>query len=139
MGAQQTIRRDDRYLELVAACPLRPIRGEEQHARALAVIGELMDQAEISPEEDDYIDVLAGLIERYEGEKFPLPRVTDAEILRHLLEAKGVSQSEAAAGVGIAKSTISEILSGQRRMNRDHIEALAGFFRVSPSVFMQPE
>ena len=58
-------------------------------------------------------------------------------MLRHFLDARGVTRSEAARGAGIAVSTISSILAGKRRMNRDHIEALAQFFNVSPAVFLR--
>ncbi len=138
MGVQ-TIDHHDRYLELVAICPLRPIRSDEQYQLALQTIAEVMDQAEVGPEEDDYIDLLAELIERYESEKFPIPNASDVDVLRHLIDANGGGQSRVAAELGIAKSTMSEILSGQRRMNRGHIEALAAYFHVSPAVFMRPE
>jgi HTH-type transcriptional regulator/antitoxin HigA len=37
---------------------------------------------------------------------------------------------------GIAVSTISEILAGKRGLNRKHIEALARYFHIEPSVFI---
>jgi HTH-type transcriptional regulator/antitoxin HigA len=39
--------------------------------------------------------------------------VADADLLRHLIEAKGVSQADVARETGIAESTISEVLGGQ--------------------------
>ena len=61
--------------------------------------------------------------------------VSDAEMLRHLIEAKGVSQTEISAATGIADSTISEVLKGKRSLNRSHIGKLARYFNVSPDVF----
>ena len=61
--------------------------------------------------------------------------VSDAEMLRHLIEAKGVSQTEISSATGIADSTISEILKGRRSLNRSHIGKLARYFNVSPDVF----
>ena len=61
--------------------------------------------------------------------------VSDAEMLRHLIEAKGVSQTEVADATGIAVSTISEVLQGKRTLNRGHIGKLAKYFSVPPDVF----
>ncbi len=127
----------NRYLELVSQFPLRPILSEEDHERGLTMIETLLSQDRRTRDEDDYITVLSGLIEAYE-DRDALPReVSEADLLRHLIEARGVSQSQLAADTGIAVSTVSEILSGRRRLNRDHITALARYFHVSPSVFLE--
>jgi transcriptional regulator with XRE-family HTH domain len=41
-------------------------------------------------------------------------------------------------GAGIAESTISEVLSGKRRLTRAQLEKLAAYFHVVPAVFMTP-
>jgi len=79
--------------------------------------------------------VLGDLIEQYESEAHPMAPVSDVEMLRHLIEAKGVSQKEVAKATGIADSTISEVLKGKRVLNRGHIGKLARYFGVSPDVF----
>jgi HTH-type transcriptional regulator/antitoxin HigA len=56
-------------------------------------------------------------------------------MLRHLLEAKGVSQTELSQGAHIAKSTISEVLAGKRPFSRQMIRKLADFFQIDRSVF----
>src|ERR1700737_2470458 len=80
----------DRYLELVRAFPLRPIRSDEQLDQAIEVIASLLDREQLEPGEKDYLDVLSDQVERYEETNVPIPRASDAEILRHLIEAKGV-------------------------------------------------
>ncbi len=57
-------------------------------------------------------------------------------MLRHLIEARGGSQTTLAAGTGIAESTISEVLSGRRGLNLKHVVALARYFHVGPAVFI---
>ena len=59
-------------------------------------------------------------------------------MLRHFLESRGLTSTEAAQVAGIAVSTLSSILAGKRKMNRRHIEALARFFRVAPGSFLGP-
>ena len=125
----------DRYLDLVLQFPLRPIRSDEELDEAVQMVDSLLDRRDLAPEEEDYLEVLGDLIERYEGEAHPMAPVSDAEMLRHLIEAKGVSQTEISAATGIADSTISEILKGKRSLNRSHIGKLARYFNVSPDVF----
>jgi transcriptional regulator with XRE-family HTH domain len=57
-------------------------------------------------------------------------------MLRHLLEAKGVSQAQAARQTGIAPSTISEILAGTRTLTRGQMEKVCAYFHVGPGVFI---
>ncbi len=63
-------------------------------------------------------DVLSDLVAAYEEEAVPIKPVSDADMLRFLIEAKGVTQVQAAKEAGIAESTISEVLAGRRKLNR---------------------
>jgi len=125
----------DGYVELVLRFPLRPIRSDDELDRAIQVVDSLVGRPSLSQEEEDYLEVLSDLVERYESEAHPMPPVSDAEMLRHLIEAKGVSQTEVSRATGIADSTISEVLAGKRSLNRAHIGKLATYFKVSPDVF----
>ena len=82
------------------------------------MVDSLLDRRDLAPDEEDYLEVLGDLIEQYEGEAHPMPPVSDEEMLRHLIEAKGVSQTEVSKATGIADSTISEVLKGKRSLNR---------------------
>lgn len=126
----------DRYLDLVRRFPLRPIRSEDELARAIAVVDSLVDRDELDQDEQDYLDVLGDIVEKYEAEHDPMPPVSDAEMLRHLIDARGTTQARVAEETGIAESTISAILAGKRGLNRRHIEILARYFKVKPGVFI---
>ena len=131
--------REDRYLELVRQFPLRPLRTEADLDAAIAIIDLLIDQESLSVPEQDYLDVLSDLVEAYENEVVPMTPVSDSEMLRFLIEQKGVSQSETATGARIAESTISEVLSGKRKLIRTQIGKLARYFHVEPGTFMAGE
>ena len=47
-----------------------------------------------------------------------------ADMLRHLLDAKGVSQAELHRETGISKSSISEVLSGKKSLSRPMMRKL---------------
>src|SRR5438105_3070698 len=108
----------DRYLELVHRFPLRPIRSDKELDQAIRVLDSLLDRTRLEPEEKDYLEVLSDQIERYEDIHVQLPSASDAEVLQHLIEATGVTQAEVAKSAGISESTISEVLSGKRTLNR---------------------
>jgi len=129
----------DVYLELVQRVPLRPIRSEDELDRAIEIVDELIDQDGRGADERDYLDVLSDLIERYEAEAHPIPTASDAEILAHLIEIKGVSQAEVARETALAESTLSEVLAGRRNLNRTHIGRLARYFNVGPAAFQFTE
>ncbi|HWE35166.1 MAG TPA: helix-turn-helix domain-containing protein [Isosphaeraceae bacterium] len=126
----------DRYPELVRRFPLRPIRSEEELDRATAMIDALVDLPERDGDEVDYLDVLSDLVEKYEAVAHPIPAATDGDLIRHLIEARDVTQARLAADVGIAESTISGVLAGKRRLTWPQVSALARYFHISPATFL---
>ena len=125
--------------ELVREFPLRPLRSDADLDAAVAVVDGLIDRDELSPAEQDYLEVLSDLVEAYETKNIPIDPVGDADLLRFLIEDRGETQAQAAAGAGIAVSTISEVLSGKRKLNRKQIEKHARYFHVEPGVFLANE
>jgi HTH-type transcriptional regulator/antitoxin HigA len=110
------------YLKLVRDFPLRPLRSDAELDGAIQVINSLLDRDDLDPGEQDYLDVLSDLVERYEDEHYPIADVPGHEMLAYLMEQKQVTQSEVSSATGIAVSTLSEILKGKRKLNRSHIE-----------------
>lgn len=128
-------RQRDRYLELVQRFPLRPIQSEGEHDAAIEMIDELIDAPSLSSPEQDYLDVLSDLVEAYETIHEPMPETTDAGMLQFLMEIQSRTQTDVARGAKIAASTVSEVLSGKRKLNRAQIGKLARYFHVEPGVF----
>ncbi len=128
-------KRADRYLELIRQFPLRPLRTDADLDAAVAVVDALIDQDDLSAPEQDYLDVLSDLVEAYEEAAVPIKPVGDAEMLRFMIEAKGITQTQVAKAAGIAESTISEVLAGKRKLNRTQVGKLARYFHVEPGVF----
>jgi HTH-type transcriptional regulator/antitoxin HigA len=127
--------KDSKYLELIRTFPRRPIRSESELDRAIALIDSLIDRDDLDPGEEDYLDVLGDLVHNYEAKHHPIAPVSDAEMLRFLLESNEMTQAVLAQKSGIAESTISEILAGKRKLSRRHITAFSKVFQASPAVF----
>jgi HTH-type transcriptional regulator / antitoxin HigA len=110
------------------------IHSDEQLAEYTKALFELTAKSNPAPQEEEAIELLTLLIERYEAEHHPLPDADPVDVLRFLLDQNRLSQRDIAAELG-GESTVSLVLSGKRRLNRDHIERLSRRFHVSPSVF----
>ena len=55
-------------------------------------------------------------------------------MLRHLMEARGVTQAQLSKDAAISKSTISEVLAGKKPFSRQLIRKFADYFKVDVSV-----
>jgi HTH-type transcriptional regulator / antitoxin HigA len=124
----------DSYLELVIAFPLASIKSDEHLQEAQNVMDRLLARGDLDDGEEMYLDALSDLVAAYEDEHYPIEPASDAEMLCHLMEAKGVTQAELSRQTRISKSTISEILAGKKRFSRKMIRTLADYFKVDASV-----
>jgi HTH-type transcriptional regulator / antitoxin HigA len=124
----------DSYLDLVQAFPLASIRSESHLRAAQGVMDQLLAQDELDEGEALYLDALSDLTAAYEDEHHAIEPASDADMLRHLMEANGVSQIELHQATDIPKSTVSEILSGKKVFSRQIIRKLAEYFGVERAV-----
>lgn len=124
----------DSYLDLVLAFPLAVIRSDEHLEAAQAVLDRLLAQGELDDGEEMYLDALSDLVALYDDEHHPIGPASDADMLRHLMEAKGATQTQVSRETGIAKSTISEVLAGRRPFSRQMIHRLADYFHVDVGI-----
>jgi HTH-type transcriptional regulator/antitoxin HigA len=125
--------RDD-YLELVLKFPLTSLKSEGQFQDAQAVIDELLAKGKLSVGEELYLDALSDLVASYEDAHYPIEPASDADMLRHLMEAKGVTQAELHRDTGLAKSSISEVLAGRKTFSRQMVRKLADYFKIDVSI-----
>lgn len=124
----------DSYLELVLAFPLTSIRDAKHLAAASEVVDALSAKSRLDAGELMYLEALGELIAAHEDEAYLMPPVSDAAMLRHLMEAKGVNQADIYRDAGISKSTISEILAGKRPFSRSIIRKLSAYFKVDVGI-----
>ncbi|MDR3637210.1 MAG: helix-turn-helix domain-containing protein [Isosphaeraceae bacterium] len=133
---KQARRVPDKYVDLVRAFPLRPIRTEEENTEAIELLASLGRREPLEASGRDYLDVLVALVERFEEEHGPMPQVSGPAMVRCLMDGRGLTQAETAKAAGIAESAFSEMLAGKRKMTAKHIRALARFFGMSADVII---
>ena len=124
----------DSYLELVRTFPLASIKSEEHLEEAQKVMERLLAKGELGEPEEMYLDALSDLVAAYEDEHHEIKPASDADMLRHLMEAKGITQAQLSKEAAIPKSTISEVLAGKKPFSRQMIRKLADYFNVDVSV-----
>lgn len=129
-------RQQDTYLRLIQELPLVSIMSDEHLDAAQVMIDRLTDRKKLDGGEQAYLDALCDLVVVYEDQYHQIPAASDADLLRHLMEAKGVTQIQIHNDTGLAKSGISEVLAGKKPFSKAMIGTLATYFHVPTSVLM---
>jgi HTH-type transcriptional regulator/antitoxin HigA len=124
----------DSYLELVMAFPLASIKSDEHLQEAQKVMDQLLARGELDDGEEMYLDALSELVAAFEDEHYAIEPASDAEMLRHLMEAKEVSQAQLSKETAVPKSTVSEILAGKKPFSRQLVRKFADYFGVDASM-----
>ncbi|MEM9486584.1 MAG: helix-turn-helix domain-containing protein [Cyanobacteria bacterium P01_F01_bin.116] len=124
------------YIELLQKFPPRPIKSEEELIAVQEVVDTLLDAGEITPEKQDYINLLGILIYDYEEMHVPIPDLYGVELLKALIDELGLKQKDLVS-IFKTESIVSAILNGQRKFTVEHIEKLADYFKISPSAFFR--
>lgn len=120
--------------EMIQRGAPRVIHSDEELAEYTKALFELTAKPQLTTLDEEAIELLTVLIERYESTHYTIPEAEPADVLRFLLEHNGLSQRDIAADLG-GESVVSLILGGKRQMNRDHIARLSQRFNVSPAAF----
>ncbi len=124
------------YLQLLQSFPPRPIQSEKDLIATQNEIDRLLDADEITPEQQDYINILGMLIYEYEEKHVSIPDLSGVDLLKALINELGLQQKDLVP-IFKTESIVSAILNGKRKFTVEHIEKLANFFNLSPSVFFK--
>jgi HTH-type transcriptional regulator/antitoxin HigA len=112
------------------------IETEEENERMLAIVEELMGKGEnLSPEEEKLLKLLAKLIEDFEKEYYNPVEASPLEVLQHLMESRGLTQTHLWEIFG-SKGIASEVLNDKRGISKSHARALANYFHVPADLFI---
>jgi HTH-type transcriptional regulator/antitoxin HigA len=126
----------DSYFGLIQRLPLKTIKNDDDHARATAMVAELIGR-ELGAGAGDYLDTLIVLVNKYEDEHHAIDQtLTPREALRALMQANGLNQTDIGRIVG-SESAISMFLNGKRSLSKLQITKLAERFKLDPMVFMK--
>jgi HTH-type transcriptional regulator/antitoxin HigA len=122
------------YGKLLAKALPRVIQSEEENDRYIQTLLALEQNGTLTPEEKDLADLLTLLIEDFEEKHYQLPKASPLEAITFLMDQHGLKQKDLVDVFG-TPSIVSEVLSGKRDLNKDHIARLSKRFRVSRDLF----
>lgn len=124
------------YADLLRNTQPEIIRDARSHSRALKSIAVLMDKSRLTAAEGKLLDLLSRLVDDYEETIYPTPDVSPADMIEHLMQARGASQADVARGASVPRSTVSEVLKGKRAVSVENAFRLGEFFHVDPTLFL---
>src|SRR5450432_4499052 len=90
----------------------------------------------LTPDQEDYFDLLCRLIEDYEKEHVNAPKATALDALQHLLDAHDMSAADLARLLDVHRTLGAMILRSERQLTLAHVRTLAKHFSVSADLFL---
>ncbi len=123
------------YGSLLADIQPRVITTEQENDRALSFVESLLAEENLSPEKEQILRLLVSLIEKFEDEHYQLAASTPHSILLHLMEERGLRQTDLVSVIG-SRGVVSEVVNGKRTISKSQAKSLGEFFHVDPSLFI---
>src|SRR5271165_7074066 len=98
------------YADMLSSKLPHVIDDDTEYERFLGEVQQLIRRQDLSVAEEQFLDLLTVLIEKYEEDRFALPLGNPPTIIKELMAAQNVSQAELAKVIG-SKGNTSEILA----------------------------
>ena len=119
-----------------AMAHLRPLRSEADLARTVDLMNSLLD--EVGDDEDhslsSLLDLVSDLVSRYEQAHHAIEPALPKDVLRFLMEARGLKQEDLSAIV--PQGNLSAILAGKRKISATLAGKLGKFFGINAALFV---
>jgi HTH-type transcriptional regulator / antitoxin HigA len=124
------------YSALLSHHQPKLIKTEAENDRALAVVEDLMHRPNLTPEEDELLNLLVLLIERFETEFYQCGAAsTPHSMLEFLMEQQDITQTDLLP-IFASESEVQAVLKGDRDLTITQVKALATRFNVKPTAFV---
>lgn len=126
----------EKYSKLLVQHQPKLIRTEEENERTLAIVEELMNRPNRSPEENELYELLITLIEKFEREFYsPGEASTPHSRLLFLMEQQEIKQEDLVCVIG-SEEVVAEVINGKPEMTQEQAKVMGEFFKVESSLFI---
>ncbi len=124
------------YGKLLTQYLPKVITDEIENERALDIAETLSNKHDITPEEEQLLDLLVTLIENFETKQYTFDNnSTPLSRLHFLVEANNLKQADLLDIFG-SKGIASEVFNGKRQISKTHAIKLGERFNVNPGLFL---
>ena len=115
---------------------LSPPRSEAEYDALVNALDKLQEITGFDNDHplDGMVSLMATLIEVYDHEVRPMPCASGIDVLRSFMEEHGLTQRDLPE-LG-NQSTVSQLLSGKRKLSVRQVKALANRFGVTAETFL---
>ena len=114
----------------------RPIRDKVDFENVVEITDALAGHS-LTPDQDDYFDLLCRLIEDYEKENgLGAPKASGLAALRHLLDEHDLGAADLARLLDVHRTLGAMILRGERQLTLSHVGKLSEHFKGSADLFI---
>src|SRR5579864_6832612 len=121
--------------EMIARGAPRVIHNDAELETYTDALFQLTALEEPTPSEQEAIELLTVLVERYEQEHYPIPAADPVSVVRFLIEKQGLTQRDLIPQFG-SESAVSMFLSGQRKLTIEQVRKLSARFKLPADVFI---
>ncbi|QQS48953.1 MAG: helix-turn-helix domain-containing protein [Acidobacteriota bacterium] len=129
-----------KYGQLLADTLPAVINSDAEYDRLVSIMNKLavIPDDRISPEQERLLEILTLLVEKYDDEQYPIPVAPPHEVIRFLMQDRGLRNRDLEPLLG-SRGVTSEVISGKRNPSKTQIRKLAEFFNVPPETFLSLE
>ena len=117
---------------------LKVIKSIEQYHKYCDELERLASLDQLSREDEETIDLLEVLIEKWDDEHYKTEELHPVKLLMHLMDLHALNATELSKNTGIDKTVLSKIINNKKGFSKDVIRALSHYFKVSQEGFNKP-
>ena len=117
---------------------LKVVKTIEQYYAYCDELERLTSLDQLSPEDEEAIDLLEVLIEKWDDEHTTSEELHPVELLKQLMDMHGLRPAGLSKNTGIDKTVLSKIINHKKGFSKEVIRVLANYFKVSQEAFNKP-
>jgi HTH-type transcriptional regulator/antitoxin HigA len=125
----------EKYKEVLSEYQPKLIKTEAENERALAIVEQLMNSPDLSPEQEEIYELLVILIERFEQEFYKPDRSKNSgSMLSFLMDQRDFNPIDLVP-IFASEAAVEEAISSRINIDRATADRLAELFHVDASLF----
>jgi HTH-type transcriptional regulator / antitoxin HigA len=125
----------EKYKEVLSEYQPRLIKTEAENERALAIVEQLMNSPDLSPEQEEIYELLVILIERFEQEFYKPDRSKNSGSMISFLMDQHDFKPIDLVPIFASEAAVEEAISGRTNIDNYTADRLAELFHVDASLF----